>query len=227
MSTKVLIVEDEQDLAEAICSYLGENDFMCDTALDFNKADLMVNLYQYDCVVVDITLPDGSGLDVIRNLKKIHSSAGVVIISAKNSLDDKINGLKIGADDYLTKPFHLAELNARIKAVVRRRNFDGEPEIVFNEIRIKPEERQVIIQENPVDLTKKEFDLLLYFVSNKKQVVTKETIAEHLWGSHMDLVDSFEFIYSHVKNLRKKLIAAGAQDYINTVYGIGYRFTEQ
>ena len=227
MSMKVLVVEDEKDLAESICSYLKENDFVCDSALDFDNADLMINLYQYDCVVVDITLPDGSGLDVIKNLKKNHSQAGVVIISAKNALDDKLNGLSIGADDYLTKPFHLAELNARIKAVVRRRQFDGEPEIDFNEIKIKPEERQVFVNEQALELTKKEYDLLLYMISNKKQVVTKETIAEHLWGSQMDLVDSFEFIYSHVKNLRKKLIKAGAEDYIQTVYGIGYRLVEK
>jgi len=227
MSMKVLVVEDEKDLAESICTYLKENDFICDSALDFDNADLMINLYQYDCVVVDITLPDGSGLDVIRNLKKNHSQAGVVIISAKNALDDKVNGLSIGADDYLTKPFHLAELNARIKAVVRRRQFNGEPEIEFNEITIKPEERQVFVNEQAVELTKKEYDLLVYMISNKKQVVTKETIAEHLWGSQMDLVDSFEFIYSHVKNLRKKLINAGAEDYIQTVYGIGYRLVEK
>lgn len=223
---KILIVEDEKELSESICSYLGQNDFICDSALDFDKADLLINLYQYDCVVVDITLPDGSGLDIIRNLKKIHSQAGVVIISAKNALDDKITGLGIGADDYLTKPFHLAELNARVKSVIRRRQFDGNPEIVFNEISIKPEERTILVNNIMVELTKKEYDLLLYMISNKKQVVTKETIAEHLWGSQIDIVDSFEFIYSHVKNLRKKLISAGCKDYIKTVYGIGYRLAE-
>lgn len=227
MSVKVLIVEDEKDLAESICSYLTENNVICDSALNFNKADLLINLYKYDCVVVDITLPDGSGLDVIRNLKKTDSRAGVIIISAKNALDDKVNGLAVGADDYLTKPFHLAELNARISAVVRRRQFDGNPQIEFNEITINPEERLVYINKKPVEMTKKEYDLLLYLISNKKQVVTKETIAEHLWGSHIDLVDSFEFIYSHIKNLRKKLINGGAEDYIQTVYGIGYRLAEK
>ena len=224
---KVLVVEDEKELAESICSYLKQNEFICDSSLDFDNADLMINLYQYDCVVVDITLPDGSGLDIVKNLKQMHSPAGIVIISAKNSLDDKINGLGIGADDYLTKPFHLAELNARINSVVRRRQFEGEPLIEFNEITIKPEERHVLVKETSVDLTKKEYDLLLYMISNKRQVVTKETIAEHLWGSQIDLVDSFEFIYSHVKNLRKKLINCGCEDYIKTVYGIGYRLEEK
>ncbi len=224
---KVLVVEDEKELAESICSYLKQNDFVCDSSLDFDNADLMINLYQYDCVIVDITLPDGSGLDIIKNLKQMHSPAGIVIISAKNSLDDKINGLGIGADDYLTKPFHLAELNARINSVVRRRQFEGEPVIEFNEITIKPEERVVFVKETAVELTKKEYDLLLYMISNKRQVVTKETIAEHLWGSQIDLVDSFEFIYSHVKNLRKKLIKAGSKDYIKTIYGIGYRMEEK
>ena len=224
---KVLIVEDEKDLADSIVSYLKDNGYICDSALEFSGADLMINLYQYDCIIVDITLPDGSGLDIIRNLKKMHSSAGIIIISAKNSLDDRINGLDIGADDYLTKPFHLAELNARIKALIRRRQFAGDDDVIFNEIRIITSERRVFVNDKPVDLTKKEFDLLLYLISNKNHVLTKETIAEHLWGSQIDLVDSFEFIYSHVKNLRKKLVNKGAKDYIKTVYGIGYRFEEE
>lgn len=221
---KILIVEDEKDLAGSIKSYLEDDGYICDLALEFNEADLMINLYQYDCAVVDITLPNGSGLDIIKNLKKIGSKAGIVIISAKDSLDDKLKGLDIGADDYLTKPFHLAELNARIKAVIRRRHFEGEPEVVHNEIRINPEERRAYVNDQLVELTKKEFDLLLYMLSNKNQVLTKETIAEHLWGSNIDLVDSFEFIYSHVKNLRKKLEQNECTDYIQTVYGIGYRF---
>ena len=221
---KILVVEDEPDLADSTCAYLNKNGFICDSALDFDKADLMINLYRYDCAVVDITLPDGSGLDIIKNLKKIDSKAGIIIISAKNALDDKINGLSIGADDYLPKPFHLAELNARIKALIRRKVFDGGNEIIFNELRLLPDERRVFVNEKRMDLTKKEFDLLLYMITNKKQVMTKEAIAEHLWGSQSDLMDSFEFIYSHIKNLRKKLIQAGAADYIQTVYGLGYRF---
>ncbi|MEJ2053057.1 MAG: response regulator transcription factor, partial [Calditrichaceae bacterium] len=144
--------------------------------------------------------------------------------SAKNSLDDKLTGLDIGADDYLTKPFHLAELNARVKAIIRRRQFEGTSEIKHDEILIQPDERRVYVNNEPVELTKKEFDILLFLITNKNQVLTKETIAEHLWGSQIDLVDSFEFIYSHIKNLRKKLEQLGCKDYIQTVYGIGYRF---
>lgn len=221
---KILIVEDEKDLAESIKSFLIQEEYLCDSALEFSEADLLINLYQYDCIIVDITLPGGSGFDIIKNLKKIGSKAGIIIISAKNSLDDKLKGLNIGADDYLTKPFHLAELNARIKSIIRRRQFEGEQEITYNEIRINPEDRRVYVNDQLIDLTKKEFDLLLYLLSNKNQVLTKETIAEHLWGSNIDLVDSFEFIYSHVKNLRKKLEQNGCRDYIQTVYGIGYRF---
>jgi DNA-binding response OmpR family regulator len=221
---KVLIVEDEKDLAESIKSFLIQEEYLCDSALEFSEADLLINLYQYDCVIVDITLPGGSGFDIIKNLKEIGSKAGIIIISAKNSLDDKLKGLDIGADDYLTKPFHLAELNARIKSIIRRRQFEGEQEMTYNEIRINPEDRRLYVNDQLIDLTKKEFDLLLYLLSNKNQVLTKETIAEHLWGSNIDLVDSFEFIYSHVKNLRKKLEQNGCKDYIQTVYGIGYRF---
>jgi DNA-binding response OmpR family regulator len=221
---KILIVEDEKDLAESIQAFLKQDGHVCDCAADFNKADMLINLYQYDCAIVDITLPDGSGLDIVKHLKKIDPSTGIIIISAKNSLDDKLTGLDIGADDYLTKPFHLAELNARVKAIIRRRQFEGTSEIKHDEILIQPDERRVYVNNEPVELTKKEFDILLFLITNKNQVLTKETIAEHLWGSQIDLVDSFEFIYSHIKNLRKKLEQLGCKDYIQTVYGIGYRF---
>ena len=223
---KILLIEDEKDLGESIISYLRRSGNICDYVRDFDEANQAIHLYQYDCIIVDITLPDGSGLEIIRNLKAGHSRAGVIIISAKNALDDKLTGLELGADDYLTKPFHLAELNARIRSVIRRRQYDGENQVVFNEIMIKPDEFKVFVNTGPVELTKKEFGLLLYFVTNRNQALTKEMIAEQLWGSQADLVDSFEFIYSHMKNLRKKLIAAGAKDYIQTVYGIGYRFGE-
>jgi DNA-binding response OmpR family regulator len=223
---KILLIEDEKDLGESIISYLKSSGNICDYVRDFDEANQAIHLYQYDCIIVDITLPDGSGLEIIRNLKAGHSRAGVIIISAKNALDDKLTGLELGADDYLTKPFHLAELNARIRSVIRRRQYDGENQVVFNEIMIKPDEFKVFVNTGPVELTKKEFGLLLYFVTNRNQALTKEMIAEQLWGSQADLVDSFEFIYSHMKNLRKKLIAAGAKDYIQTVYGIGYRFGE-
>jgi DNA-binding response OmpR family regulator len=221
---KILLIEDEKSLSDSILSYLREEGHTCELASDFSSAGMKTDIYAYDCVVVDITLPGGSGLDIIADLKKKGSEAGIIIISAKNSLDDKVEGLDLGADDYLTKPFHLSELNSRIKSIIRRRNFKGSNEIVFNEITIIPEEMQVTIKKKSVTLTRKEFDLLLFFVSNQNRVITKESIAEHLWGDDMDASDSFDFIYSHIKNLRKKLIEKGAEDYIQTVYGLGYKF---
>ncbi|MCK9202926.1 MAG: response regulator transcription factor [Bacteroidales bacterium] len=222
---KILLIEDEKELAGSIAAYLQKENYVCEMVFNFSDAIEKINLYQYDCIVVDITLPDGNGLKVISELKKMKSGAGIIIISAKNSLDDKISGLEVGADDYLTKPFHLSELNARIKSIIRRRNFDGNNEFVFNEIRILPENMEVFINGDSVILTKKEFDLLIFFLSNKDRVLTKESIAEHLWGDEMDLADSFDFIYTHIKNLRKKILEKGGQDYIRTVYGMGYKFS--
>lgn len=224
---KILLIEDEKELADAISQYLRQEKYLCEMACTFNDAIEKINLYQYDCILVDITLPDGNGLKVISELKQMNSEAGIIIISAKNALDDKINGLETGADDYLTKPFHLPELNARIKSVIRRRNFGGNRETLFQEIRIRPDEMEVYVHDQPLVLTRKEFELLLFFVSNKERVLTKESIAEHLWGDSMDLADSFDFIYTHIKNLRKKIIEKGGADYIRTVYGMGYKFSAQ
>ena len=223
---KILLIEDEPELRRSIKQYLHQEGYVVESAADFLKASEKAGVYDYDCVLVDITLPHGSGLDIIKQLKKEKSKAGIIIISAKNSLDDKVTGLELGADDYLTKPFHLSELNARIKSVIRRMSFEGEKEIVFGEIIVNPEALQVSVKNKPIILTKKEYDLLLFFISNKNRLITKESIAEHLWGDDMDMADSFDFIYSHIKNLRKKLIDAGAQDYIRTVYGTGYKFGE-
>lgn len=224
---KILLIEDEKELADAISKYLHQEKYLCEMARTFNDAIEKINLYQYDCILVDITLPDGNGLKVISELKEMNSGAGIIIISAKNALGDKINGLETGADDYLTKPFHLPELNARIKSVIRRRNFGGNRETLFQEIRIRPDEMEVFIHDQPLLLTRKEFELLLFFVSNKERVLTKESIAEHLWGDSMDLADSYDFIYTHIKNLRKKIIEKGGADYIHTVYGMGYKFSAQ
>ncbi len=221
----ILIVEDEHILAESIIKYLSQEGYHCEWASSFREASEKVHLYTYDCILVDINLPDGSGIKVIERLKSIKSKSGIIIISARNSIEDKIDGLNIGADDYLTKPFALSELNARVKSLVRRRNFDGSDEIVFKEITILPQERSVAIHGEPIKLTKKEYDLLLYFVSNPNRVITKESIAEHLWGDHMDMADSFDFIYAHLKNLRKKIIEKNGGDYIQTIYGVGYKFT--
>ena len=221
---KILIIEDEPALRETIAGYFLQEGFVCEVAEDFHVALEKVTLYEYDLVVLDISLPGGNGLDVLRKLKKIHPETGVLILSAKNSLDDKITGLDLGADDYLTKPFHLPELNARVKALLRRRFFKGSQNVVFEEIEIDPTNNVMQVHGKPVELTKKEYDLLLYFITNKNRVLTKAAIAEHLWGDYMDLADNFDLIYSHIKNLRKKIMQYGGNDYIKTVYGMGYKW---
>ncbi len=223
----ILIVEDERELADSMAAFLQSNDYHCDLAPDFAQALEKVHLNHYDCIIVDIMLPDGNGLELVRELKKNHSDSGVIIVSAKNALDDKITGLQIGADDYLTKPFYLPELAARIQAVIRRRRFNGEKQIVFHEITVNPDEHQVLVNGKEIKLTKNEFELLLYFIGNKNRVLTREAIAEHLLGEQADLLNSFDFIYTHVKNLRKKIMQAGGGDYIKTIYAIGYKFGEK
>ena len=222
---KILIIEDEVTFAEGIKEYLETDGNICEMATTFKEAWVKSGVYEYDCILVDITLPGGNGLDVIRELKKRQSTAGIIIISAKNSLDDKIAGLEIGSDDYLPKPFHLSELNARIKALVRRKDFGGNTTIDFHEIKVFPNEKRVMVHEKELALTKSEYELLLYFIANRNRVLSKESIAEHLVGDDADSMDNFDFIYSHVKNLRKKLIQNGSTDYLKAVYGIGYKFS--
>lgn len=222
---KILVIEDEKAISDSISAYLGQEGYNCEFAGGYKSGEEKALLHNYDCILLDITLPGGNGLNILKNLKKEKPDVGVIIISAKNSLDDRVTGLDWGADDYLTKPFHLSELNSRIKSVIRRRNFNGQNEITFNELRLIPDEMQFMVNNQPVVLTKKEYDLLLYFLSNKNRVLTKESIAEHLWGDHMDMADSYDFIYVHIKNLRKKIIEKGGKDYIQTVYGMGYRLS--
>ena len=221
---KILLIEDEAELRKSIKQYLHQEGYLVESAADFAKGSEKVGEYDYDCILVDITLPKGNGLDIIKQLKKNNSKAGVIIISAKNSLDDKISGLDLGADDYLAKPFNLSELNSRIKALIRRRNFDGNKSIVINEIIIIPDERVVRVNNESVILTAKEYDLLLFFITNKNRVLSKNSIAEHMWGDDSDQMDSHDFIYVHLRNLRKKLLEKGCVDYIQTIYGIGYSF---
>jgi DNA-binding response OmpR family regulator len=221
---KILLIEDEPDLRKSIKQYLHQEGYVVESAADYIKGVAKVGIYDYDCVLVDITLPKGNGLDIVKQLKEKKSKAGIIIISAKNSLNDKINGLDLGADDYLAKPFNLAELNSRIKALIRRRNFDGNKAIVVNEITIIPEERIVKVNNEQVALTAKEYDLLLFFITNKNRVVSKNSIAEHLWGDDSDQMDSHDFIYVHLRNLRKKLAEKGCMDYVHMIYGIGYNF---
>jgi len=224
---KILIVEDEKELAQSMKEYFEEDKFVCEIANTYDIALEKLELYAYDCAVVDIMLPDGNGLELIRHLKNKHSDTGIIIASAKNALDDRIKGLELGADDYLIKPFHLSELTARIKSIIRRRNFNGENTIILEDMKILPDERQVLINNVRIDLTAKEYDLLLYFVGNKNRVLTREAIAENLIGDQSEIMDSFNFIYTHVKNLRKKIIIAGGKDRIKTIYSIGYKFVTE
>lgn len=221
---KILLIEDEPELRKSIKHFLHQEDYIVESANDFIKAIEKIEVYDYDCILIDITLPKGNGLEIIKQLKQNFSKAGIIIISAKNSLDDKITGLDLGADDYLAKPFDLAELNSRIKALIRRRNFEGNKTIVVNEISIIPEQRIVKVNNEEVILTAKEYALLLFFISNKNRVLSKNTIAEHLWGDDSDQMDSHDFIYVHLRNLRKKLVEKGCNDYVQTIYGIGYNF---
>ena len=221
---KILVIEDEAALCETMVTYLEEEGYRCEQAGTVELGSEKVNLYEYDCMLVDIGLPDGSGLSLIKELKKCHPETGIIIISAKNSLDDKISGLDMGADDYLTKPFHLPELNSRIKSVLRRRKFEGRQKLTIDKIIIQPEDRQVFVDGELLSLTRKEFDLLMFFTSNRHRVLTKESIAEHLWGDFADSADSFDFVYSHIKNLRHKLLGRTGIDYIQNVYGTGYTF---
>jgi DNA-binding response OmpR family regulator len=222
---KVLVIEDEKELSDSICAYLANEQFVCERTFDFSSSMEKILLYDYACIVLDVNLPGGSGLDILKELKTQNKTDGVLIISARNSLDDKVFALKTGADDYLTKPFHLPELAARINAIIRRKSFDGKNEITCNELKLDLGEKNVRVNNDPVDLTKKEYELLLYFISNKNRVISKNAIAQHLWGDNMDVADSYDFIYTHIKNLRKKLMQAGAADYIKSIYGMGYKFS--
>jgi len=223
---KILVVEDELELLLEIKEFMSQEDFLCETASSFDEADKKLSLYEYDVAVIDITLPGGSGLQLIKKLQEQKSNTGIMIISAKNSLDDKLYGLDIGADDYLTKPFHMAELNSRINAILRRRKFDGQNEIKFNEIVISPETGVVFVNDKQVFLTKKEYELLIFFIGNRNRLLTKESIAEHLWGEHIDLADNYDFVYVHINNLRRKIMKAGGRDYLKTIYGMGYKLTD-
>jgi len=222
---KLLVIEDEIALGNSICTFLSNENFMCETAHNFHAALEKIALYEYACIILDITLPGGSGLQLLNELKKENKADGVLIISAKNSLDDKVSGLKAGADDYLTKPFHLPELGARVAAIIRRKSFEGKNTIHFDELTLGLQEKTVQVNNNIIDLTRKEYELLLYFISNKNKVISKGAIAEHLWGDDMDLADNYDFIYTHIKNLRKKIIQAGCPDYIKSVYGMGYKLS--
>jgi len=221
---KILIIEDENDLADSISEYLSEEKYLCEFAKTVNQALDKIESFNYDCILLDIMLPDGNGMKILEELKKQNKQDGVIIISAKNALDDKIKGLQIGADDYLTKPFHLSELAARIYSVIRRKQFRNSNTVRQNELEIDLLAKTISVHNQLVILTKKEFDLLLYFVGNKNRVISKSTLAEHLSGDFADMLDNHDFVYAHIKNLKKKLSEAGCESYLKTVYGTGYKW---
>lgn len=223
---KLLIIEDETELAKSIAEYLSEESYLCEFAPTFKEAMQKIENFHYDCILLDITLPDGNGLTILEELKKQNKQDGVIIISAKNALDDKIKGLHLGADDYLTKPFHLSELMARIYSLIRRKQFSNSNVITQNELQIDLLAKTVFVNDQTIILTKKEFDLLIYFVGNKNRVISKSTLAEHLSGDFADMLDNHDFVYAHVKNLKKKLYDAGCNPYLKTVYGTGYKWEE-
>lgn len=220
---KLLIIEDEKALLESMVSYLKGEQYICETASDFESAQEKIEVFTYDCILLDINLPGGSGLKLLDELKANGQTEGVIIISARNSIDDKIYGLQSGADDYLAKPFHLAELSARIAAVIRRRYFGGQNLLIIGQITINLQAKSVQVEEKDLNLTPTEFELLLFLALNKDKVVSKNAIAMHILGDNAEWLSQYDIVYTHVKNLRKKLSDAGCPDYIQSRYGIGYK----
>ena len=224
---KLLVVEDEIDINTLICKFLRGGGLVVESATTYKEARSKVAEYDYDCIVLDLSLPDGDGLDLIAFLKKHHPETCIIVVSARNTIQDKINGLDLGADDYLAKPFSMAELNARIKSVFRRRKQSGHDQITFHELQMLTESREFFVNGKPVVLTPKEYDLLLYFMTNCNRVLTKENIVEHLWGDSLVVnASSFDFVYTHIGNLRRKIVEAGGHDYIKSVYSLGYKLSE-
>lgn len=205
--------------------YLRSQQYLCEAVTNYHEALVKIEDFQYDCIVLDIMLPGGSGLELLKQLKAERKTDGVIIISARSELDDKILGLRLGADDYLTKPFYLAELGMRIEAIIRRKNFQGNTSLEFEEIYVDIQANTVTVNGKEIVLTRKEYELLLYFIVNKNRVLSKNAISSHLWGDYMDGYGSHDFIYTHVKNLRKKLLQAGSAEYIHSIYGVGYKFS--
>ena len=221
---KILIIEDNTELSRNIHDFLAREGYICESCSTLETAREKLNLFQYDCILLDIGLPDGNGIQLLDLIRSEYKQSNVVIISARNALDDKIIGLEKGADDYLTKPFHLAELHARIRAVYRRKNLGGANIVGFREFALNTDTFEARVGNALLDTTRKEFDLLLYFLVNKNRVLSRQSIAAHLWGDYTDNLSNFDFVYQHVKNLRKKISNAGGTDYIDTVYGLGYKF---
>ena len=223
---KILIIEDEEFLREAIKHSLEREYFIVETAPNFAVAHEKLSIYTYDCILLDITLPDGSGINLLRTLKNADESINVIIISAKDSLEDKLEGLELGADDYLTKPFHIAELNARVKAVLRRKKLAGSETLTFGNLSLDLSQRLFYINGQEIKLNRKEFDIIQYFMFNNNRLISKIALAEHVWGDYIDQSDNFNFIYSQIKNIKRKLETNGASVEIHSVYGVGYKMVK-
>ena len=221
---KILIVEDDNDLREITTHSLEKERYVVSQAPDYRTALQKIEDYDYDCILLDIMLPDGNGLDLLAELHALGKHTNVIILSAKDSLEDKVNGLDLGADDYLPKPFHLAELHARIKSLLRRKLREGERKLQVGNVELFPDDFRVMVQGKEIELNRKEYDILNYFMSRPGRLVNKNTLAESVWGDHIDQVDNFDFIYAQIKNLRKRLKDAGATPEFKSVYGFGYKF---
>ena len=222
---KLLIIEDERSLLKSIVQYFSQEKFLCDTAVAYEDGIRKIEDFQYDCIILDINLPGGSGLQLLKYLRQNKNNDGVIIISARDSLDDRITGLDIGADDYLTKPFHLSELNARVRALIRRKKAEGANQFELGPLNIDLVARTVLYEKQPIPLSKNEFDLLLFLMTNKNRVVSRQAIAEHIHDGPSEQLPSTDFVYSHIKNLKRKLKEKGCNDIIHTVYGLGYKLS--
>lgn len=221
---KILIIEDETALVESITAYLGKEGYLCEHANTYAEGFSKINDYEYDCILLDLMLPGGNGLELLEEFKKGNKNDGVIIISAKDRVEDKIKGLQLGADDYLSKPFHLSELSARIYSLMRRKQFTNTNILEFNGLQIDLLAKSVSVNNKPLKITKKEYRLLLFLIGNKNRVISKGALAEHLSGDMADMMDNHNFVYAHIKNLKRKLSSAGCKDYIKTIYGMGYKW---
>lgn len=223
---KILVVEDEPEMLESIERVLKQEHAVVETAANLNDALDKALIYEYDCILLDINLPDGNGLELLQELKKQNKSDGVLILSARDSLDDKLEGLNLGADDYLTKPFHFSELIARVRSIVRRKKYNGNAQVEIGNIQVDVTNQSITVHREAVALNRKEFSILMYLISNKGRLVSKTALAEHVWGDHIDESDNFEFIYSQIKNLRKKMNDLDSGIEIQSIYGVGYKLVE-
>ena len=221
---KLLIIEDEKDLSDSIVSYLRNEEYLCEQAFTFAEAADKISSYEYECILLDLMLPGGNGLELLRYIKRNSRGTGVIIISAKDSIEDKVEGLKIGADDYLSKPFHLSELSIRIFALLRRKLFSADNVLTTGPVKIDILSRTVTVDHKKLDLTKSEFELLIFLVENRRRVVSQSAVAEHLSGDFAYMMNDFNFVYAHMKNLKTKLSAAGITGCIRTYYGTGYKW---